>query len=58
LQADFGPVVLTGKSRANTAWGFGPYGDQPASVGANQIAVWASQEDLPAGTCDYSTVAT
>lgn len=58
LQADFGPVVLTGKSRANTAWGFGPYGDQPASVGANQIAVWASQEDLPVGTCDYETVAT
>ena len=56
LQADFSPRVLTGKSRANTAWGFGPYADQPADVGANQMGVWASAEDLPVATCDYSTV--
>lgn len=58
LQADFGPVVAAGKTRANTAWGFGPYGDQPADVGANQIGVWASRADLPTATCDYSTIAT
>ena len=56
LQADFGPVVLTGKSRANSAWDFGPYDDQPASVGANQVGVWASDEDLPVATCDYSSI--
>lgn len=56
LQADFGPVVLTGKSRANSSWGFGPYGDQPADVEANQMGVWASASDLPTGTCDYSTI--
>jgi len=58
LQADFSPDVLTGKTRANTAWGFGPYGDQPASVGANQQGVWASAAALPTATCDYSTIAT
>jgi hypothetical protein len=58
LQADFGPIVLTGKTRANTAWGFGPYGDQPADVAGNQIGVWASAAELPVGTCDYSSTAT
>lgn len=56
LQADFGPVVMAGKSRANTAWGSGPYGDQPTDVLANQIAVWAEPGDLPTATCNYSTV--
>lgn len=58
LQADFGPVVLTGKTRTNTSWGSGPYGDQPASVEGAQLGVWASAADLPVGTCDYTTVAT
>lgn len=58
LQADFSPEVLTGKTRANTAWGFGPYGDQPADIAGNQIGVWASASDLPVATCDYSTIAT
>jgi hypothetical protein len=56
LQADFGPVVATGKTRANTAWATGPYGDEPADVAGNQLAVWADAGDLPAGTCAYSTV--
>ncbi len=56
LQADFGPVELAGKSAANSAWGFGPYGDQPVDVGANQIGVWADAMDLPTATCAYSTV--
>jgi hypothetical protein len=56
LQADFGPVVLTGKSRANTAWAEGPYGDQPADMAGNQIAWFAFQGDLPTATCDYSTI--
>jgi hypothetical protein len=58
LQADFGPVVVTGKTRVNTAWGYGPYGEQPADVGANQVGVWASAADLPVATCDYSTIGT
>jgi hypothetical protein len=58
LQADFGPIVLTGKSRANTAWGDGPFGDQPANIEADQVMVWAEDGALPVGTCDYSTVAT
>ncbi len=58
LQADFGPVVLAGKTRVNSAWGFGPYGDQPADIGGNQRGVWADSLDLPTATCDYSTVAT
>jgi hypothetical protein len=58
LQADFGPVVLTGKSRVNTSWGSGPYGDQPASTEGAQLGVWASAGDLPTATCDYSTVTT
>ncbi len=58
LQADFGPVIATGKSRANTAWGDGPYGDQPTDVEADQVMVWADAGDLPVGTCDYQTVAT
>jgi hypothetical protein len=56
LSADFGPVVLTGKSRANTAWGQGPYGDSLADVVGNQVAVWADTNDLPVATCDYTTV--
>jgi hypothetical protein len=58
LQADFGPVVLTGKSRVNSAWGEGPYGDEPHDIGVFQRGVWASALDLPTGTCDYQTVAT
>jgi len=58
LQADFGPIVVAGKSRANTTWGTGPYGDQPASIGGAQLGVWATASDLPTGTCDYQTVAT
>lgn len=58
LQADFGPVVVTGKTRANTSWGEGPYGDALADVGANQISVWADAGDLPTATCDYSQAGT
>ncbi len=58
LQADFSPIVLAGKTRANTAWGFGPYGDEPVTSGAYHRTAWAADEDLPTATCDYSTVAT
>lgn len=57
LQADFGPVVMTGKTRANTSWGFGPYGDQPADMAGNHWFPFADPADtVPAGTCDYSTI--
>lgn len=56
LQADFGPVVLTGKSRVNSNWASGPYGEQPASVGANHMGLFVWPGDLPTATCDYSTV--
>jgi hypothetical protein len=56
LSADFGPVVLTGKSRANTAWGTGPYGDALTDILGNQVSVWADTNDLPVATCDYMTV--
>lgn len=55
LQADFSPIVLTGKSRANSAWGSGPYGDQPEAA-EGHLALWADAGDLPTATCDYSTV--
>ncbi len=58
LQADFGPVILAGKTRVNTAWGEGPYGDEPHDIGANQRGVWASAFALPTATCDYSTIGT
>lgn len=56
LQADFGPVVLTGKTRANTAWATGPYGDLPTNLLGNQLQVFADAGDLPTATCDYQTV--
>ena len=58
LQADFGPVTLTGKTRTNTAWGSGPYGAVPASVAGNQLGIFVDAGDLPTATCDYSNVAT
>ncbi len=58
LQADFSPIVLTGKTRVNTSWGYGPYGDSPVDVGAYHRGAWAAQEDLPTATCDYSSVGT
>jgi hypothetical protein len=58
LSSDFGPYVLNGKTRANTSWGTGPYGDAPASLAANQIGIWEEAGDLPTATCDYTTVAT
>lgn len=56
LQADFGPIVLTGKSRANSAWDVGPYGDQPEAATGHGLA-WFDSGDLPTATCDYSHVA-
>ena len=56
LQADFGPVVLTGKSRVNTSWGTGPFGDQPASTEDGLVGIWGFAGDLPTATCDYSTI--
>ena len=56
LQADFSPIVLTGKTRANTAWGFGPYPDQPTDPGALHRSVWADAAALPVATCAYSSV--
>jgi hypothetical protein len=56
LQADFGPVIVTGKSRANTAWGAGPYGDMPEANDGSQLSFWADAGDLPVGTCEYSSV--
>lgn len=58
LQADFGAFTLTGKSRVNSSWGTGPYGDQPGNVGAAHLGVFASAADLPTATCEYQTVAT
>lgn len=55
LQADFSPLVLTGKTRSNTAWGVGPYGDTH-DLGAYQRGVWATADELPESTCDYSSV--
>ncbi len=55
LQADFGPFVMTGKTRVNTAWAFGPYGGQPEPIGANLIGVWADTE-IPTASCEYSHV--
>lgn len=57
LQSDFSPITLAGKTKANTAWGFGPYGDQPDDIGANHRAVWADAADLPTASCDYQSVA-
>ncbi len=57
-QADFTPETLTGKTRRNSAWGFGPYFDQPFNLGANLIGVFADDAALPTATCDYSTIAT
>ncbi len=56
LQSDFGPFTMTAKTRRNTSWGFGPYGDQPDDLGANLIGVWADAS-IPTASCDYSTVA-
>jgi hypothetical protein len=53
LQADFGPVVLSGKSRANSAWSIGPYGDQPEAA-LGQAMFWFDAGELPTATCDYS----
>lgn len=58
LQPDFGPFVLNGKSKPNTNWVEGPYGDGVADLEADQIGIWKYAGDLPVGTCDYSTVAT
>lgn len=56
LQADFGPIVLTGKSRVNTAWGLGPYGDQPEAAEGHGGAWFDTAPTVPAATCDYSDV--
>lgn len=56
LQAEFGPVVAVGKSKANTAWGLGPYDDMPEANDGSQLSFWADANDLPVGTCDYSSV--
>lgn len=58
LSADFGPIVLAGKSRVNSSWADGPYGDMLADVGGNQLAIEAYAGDLPTATCDYSTIGT
>lgn len=58
LQADFGPIVLNGKTNANTAWGEGPYGEQPADMADQQQGVFIWDGDLPESTCDYSTITT
>lgn len=56
LSADFGPITLTGKTRTNSAWGEGPYGDMLAAIGGAQLAIEAYAGDPPTGTCNYSTV--
>lgn len=58
LQSDFGPVTINGKTRVNSSWGFGPYFDAPVSLGTDHMAVWATDEELPTASCDYSTIAT
>lgn len=55
-QADFSPTVLTGKSRANSAWGHGPFPGQPEAASGHGLW-WFDQGDLPVATCDYSSVA-
>lgn len=58
LQGDFGPVVLTGKSRVNTSWAEGPFGDQAADLENNLLGIFGYPGDLPEATCDYSSVGT
>ena len=58
LHADFGPIVLTGTSRVNTAWGYGPYFDQPFDMEGDQYAVYADDTPIPTGSCDYGTITT
>lgn len=55
LQGDFGPIVLTGKSRANSSWDVGPYGDQPEAATGHGM-FWFDNSDLPEASCDYSDV--
>lgn len=56
LGADFSPNALTGKTRANSSWGFGPFGDSPVDVGAFQKGQWATAVVPPTATCDYTTI--
>lgn len=58
IGADFSPTVVNGKATANTSWGYGPYGEQPADIGANPQGVYLWDGDLPEGICDYSTIET
>lgn len=58
LSADFGPITVNAKTRVNSQWGFGPYGDAPADVGVQQIGIWGYPTDLPQATCDYQTIGT
>ena len=56
LSADFSTIVFAGKSRANSAWGVGPHGDQPEAAIGHSL-YWADAGALPTATCDYSDVA-
>jgi hypothetical protein len=57
LQSDFSPFVLTGKTKVNSSWGIGPYGDQIEAIGAGEHSMtWLDSGTLPAATCDYSDV--
>jgi len=51
-------AFVTGKSRVNTAWGYGPYFDQPFDMEGDQYAVYADDTPIPTGTCDYGTITT
>lgn len=54
---DFAQPTLSGKARANSAWGAGPYGDQPEAIPTNSPGGFFYQtEAMPDAECGYDSV--
>lgn len=57
FENDFAQPTLSGKARANSAWGSGPYGDQPEPIPANSPGgFFYTDEPTPDAACGYATV--
>lgn len=56
LNSDIKVDTLNGYSIPNSAWGHGPYGDDPGEVVGPQGGYWFTTDAPPAGVCGYQTV--
>lgn len=54
--SDFFQPALTGFSNGNSAWGHGPYDDDPGVVIGDLGAVWQTSDPPPTADCNYGTI--